>query len=92
MIENNEMLADRVLIEPITETVSAGGIIIPDSAKERPKLGKVILVGPGTKDVDMVLVPGQEVLFGQYAGIEIKEDGKNYLIMRQDDVFMKTKK
>ena len=80
-------LADRVLIKPAdAEAKTASGIIIPDSAKEKPLKGKVIAVGNGTKDEEMVLKEGDQVLYGKYAGTEIElEDGK-FLIMRQSDV------
>lgn len=80
-------LADRVLIEPApAETKTIGGIIIPDTAKEKPLQGKVIAVGTGTKDEEMVLKEGDEVLYGKYAGTEIEHEGNKYLIMRQSDV------
>ena len=80
-------LADRVLIEPApAETKTVGGIIIPDTAKEKPLRGKVVAVGAGTKDEEMVLKVGDEVLYGKYAGTEIEHEGNKYLIMRQSDV------
>lgn len=80
-------LADRVLIEPApAETKTVGGIIIPDTAKEKPLKGTVIAVGPGTKDEDMQLKEGDVVLYGKYAGTELDVDGEKYLIMRQSDV------
>lgn len=80
-------LADRVLINPTpAEEVTMAGIIIPDSAKEKPLKGTVIAVGNGTKDEEMVLKEGDEVLYGKYAGNEIEIDGEKYLIMRQSDV------
>lgn len=80
-------LADRVLIEPTSaEEVTVAGIIIPDSAKEKPLKGKVLAAGNGTKDEEMVLKEGDEVLYGKYAGTEIELDGNKYLIMRQSDV------
>ena len=80
-------LADRVLIEPApAETKTGGGIIIPDTAKEKPLQGKVVAVGAGTKDEEMVLKVGDEVLYGKYAGTEIEHEGNKYLIMRQSDV------
>ena len=80
-------LADRVLIEPTAaEEVTLGGIIIPDSAKEKPLRGKVLAVGNGTKDEDMVLKVGDEVLYGKYAGTEIEYEGTKYIMMRQSDV------
>ena len=80
-------LADRVLIEPApAETKTVGGIIIPDTAKEKPLQGTVIAVGGGTKDEEMVLKAGDTVLYGKYAGTELEHEGKKYLIMRQSDV------
>ncbi|MDE5652760.1 MAG: co-chaperone GroES [Muribaculaceae bacterium] len=85
---NIKPLFDRVLIEPTAaEEVTLGGIIIPDTAKEKPLKGKVIATGEGTKDEPMVLAVGQEVLFGKYAGTEIELEGTKYLMMRQSDVF-----
>lgn len=87
---NIQPLSDRVLIEPTAaEEVTASGIIIPDSAKEKPLRGKVLSVGQGTKDEEMILKPGDEVLFGKYAGSEIELEGKKYLMMRQSDVLAK---
>lgn len=80
-------LADRVLIEPTAaEEVTMSGIYIPDSAKEKPLKGKVVATGNGTKDEEMVLKAGDEVLYGKYAGTEIEHEGTKYLIMRQSDV------
>jgi chaperonin GroES len=80
-------LADRVLVKPAAaEEKTVGGIIIPDSAKEKPLKGEVIAVGNGTKDEEMVLKPGDKVLYGKYAGTEIELDGEQFLIMRQSDV------
>ena len=80
-------LADRVLVLPApAEEKTIGGIIIPDSAKEKPLKGKVIAIGNGTKDEEMVLKAGDHVLYGKYAGTEIELDGTKYLIMRQSDV------
>jgi chaperonin GroES len=80
-------LADRVLIKPAdAEEKTAGGIIIPDSAKEKPLKGEVIAVGKGTKDEEMVLKAGDQVLYGKYAGTEIEWNDAKYLIMRQSDV------
>ena len=84
---NIKPLADRVLIQPAAaEEKTSGGIIIPDSAKEKPLKGKVLAVGTGTKDEQMVLKAGDEVLYGKYAGTELELDGEKYLIMRQSDV------
>ena len=80
-------LADRVLVEPSeAETKTASGIIIPDSAKEKPQQGKVVAVGKGKKDHDMTVKVGDLVLYGKYSGSELKFDGKDYLIMREDDI------
>ncbi|MCQ2346891.1 MAG: co-chaperone GroES [Paludibacteraceae bacterium] len=80
-------LADRVLIRPTAaEEKTIGGIIIPDSAKEKPLRGEVIAVGQGTKDETMVLKAGNTVLYGKYAGTEIEIDNEKLLIMRQSDV------
>ena len=84
---NIKPLADRVLILPApVEEKTIGGIIIPDSAKEKPLKGEVIAVGTGTKDEEMILKPGDQVLYGKYAGTELDLDGTKYLIMRQSDV------
>ncbi len=80
-------LADRVLVKPAAaEEKTIGGIIIPDSAKEKPLKGEVIAVGHGTKDEEMHLKAGDTVLYGKYAGTELEFDGETYLIMRQSDV------
>ncbi len=80
-------LADRVLIEPAAaEEKTIGGIIIPDTAKEKPLQGKVVAVGRGTKDEEMILKAGDTVLYGKYAGTELEHEGNKYLIMRQSDV------
>jgi chaperonin GroES len=80
-------LEDRVLVEPqAAEGKTASGIIIPDSAKEKPQRGKVIAVGAGNKDVEMQVNVGDTVLYGKYAGTELSVDGKDYLIMRQSDI------
>lgn len=81
-------LADRVLIEPLAaETTTASGIIIPDSAKEKPQKGTVVAVGNGTKDEPMTVKVGDTVLYGKYAGTELKLNGTDYLIMRESDIF-----
>ncbi|HQH40293.1 MAG: co-chaperone GroES [Bacteroidales bacterium] len=80
-------LADRVLVEPQeAEQKTASGIIIPDTAKEKPQRGIVVAVGPGTKDEKMEVKAGDIVLYGKYAGTEISYNGKDYLIMRQSDI------
>lgn len=84
---NVKPLADRVLVKPAAaEEKTVGGIIIPDSAKEKPLKGEVIAVGNGTKDEEMVLKAGDQVLYGKYAGTEIEVEGDTYLIMRQSDI------
>lgn len=80
-------LADRVIIKPApAETKTVGGIIIPDTAKEKPLQGEVLAVGQGTKDEEMILKAGDQVLYGKYAGTEVEFDGEKLLIMRQSDV------
>ena len=80
-------LADRVLIEPAAaEEKTIGGIIIPDTANEKPLQGKVVATGNGTKDEEMVVKEGDTVLYGKYAGTELEKDGKKYLVMRQSDI------
>lgn len=80
-------LADRVLVEPVAaETKTASGIIIPDSAQEKPQKGTVVAVGAGTKENPVTLKVGDVVLYGKYSGTELKEGGKDYLIMRENDI------
>lgn len=80
-------LADRVLVEPMpAETQTSSGIIIPDTAKEKPQKGTVVAVGNGKKDQPLTVKVGDSVLYGKYAGTELKFDGKDYLIMREDDI------
>lgn len=84
---NIKPLADRVLILPApAEEKTIGGIIIPDTAKEKPLKGEVVAVGKGTKDEEMILKQGDQVLYGKYAGTEIEVEGVKYLMMRQSDV------
>ncbi len=84
---NIKPLADRVLICPTpAEEVTMSGIIIPDSAKEKPLKGEVLATGNGTKDEEMVAKKGDKVLYGKYAGTEIELEGVKYLIMRQSDI------
>ena len=84
---NIKPLADRVLIEPAeAETKTASGIIIPDNAKEKPQRGKVVAAGKGAKDEPITVKVGDTVLYGKYAGTELKLDGKDYLIMRESDI------
>ena len=81
-------LADRVLIEPApAEQKTASGIIIPDTAKEKPLKGKIVAAGNGKKDEPMTVKVGDEVLYGQYSGTEIKLDGNTYLIMKEYDIY-----
>ncbi|MDO5395722.1 MAG: co-chaperone GroES [Bacteroidales bacterium] len=87
---NVKPLADRVLIQPTpAEEVTVAGIIIPDSAKEKPLKGTVLAVGPGTKDEVMELKEGDVVLYGKYAGTEVEIEREKVLIMRQSDVLAK---
>ena len=80
-------LADRVLIEPKeAETKTAAGLYIPDTAKEKPLHGTIVAVGKGTKDEEMILKAGDEVLYGKYSGTELEYEGTKYLMMRQSDV------
>ncbi len=85
---NIKPLADRVVIEPLAaETKTASGIYIPDSAKEKPQQGKVVAVGKGTKDEPMTVKVNDTVLYGKYAGTELKLEGGDYIIMRESDIF-----
>ena len=87
MALNIKPLSDRVLIEPVAaETKTASGIYIPDTAKEKPQKGTVVAVGNGTKDHIMTVKIGDVVLYGKYAGTELKLEGSDYLIMREDDI------
>lgn len=80
-------LADRILVKPAAaEEKTIGGIIIPDSAKEKPLRGEVIAVGEGTKEEKMLLKEGDLILYGKYAGTELEFEGEKYLIMRQSDI------
>ena len=82
-------LKDRVLVEPMeAEEKTASGIIIPDSAKEKPQKGKVVALGDGKKDEPMTVKEGDTVIYGKYAGTELTIDGKDYLIMREDDILL----
>lgn len=81
-------LADRVLVEPAAaEEKTAGGIIIPDTAKEKPQKGKVVAVGTGKKDEPITVKVGDNVLYGKYSGTEITIEGNEYLIMRESDIY-----
>ena len=84
---NIKPLADRVLVEPaVAETTTISGIIMPDTAQEKPQKGIIIAVGNGTKDHDMTVKVGDNVLYGKYAGTELKLEGNDYLIMRESDL------
>lgn len=83
---NIQPLADRVLVLPAPAEEKVGGIIIPDTAKEKPLNGTIVTVGEGTKDEKMILKEGDNVLYGKYAGTELEYEGKKYLMMRQSDV------
>ena len=81
-------LADRVVVEAApAETKTAGGLIIPDTGKEKPQRGKVVVVGSGKKDEPMSVKVGDNILYGKYSGTEVQIDGKEYLIMRESDIF-----
>lgn len=85
---NIKPLADRVLVEPEqAEEKTAGGIIIPDTAKEKPQKGTIVACGQGKKDEPITVKPGDKVLYGKYSGTEINIDGKDYLIMRESDIY-----
>ncbi len=85
---NFKPLADRVLVEPTAaEEKTASGIIIPDTAKEKPQNGKIVAIGTGKKDEPFNVKIGDKVLYGKYSGTEIAIDGKDYLIMKEADIF-----
>ena len=92
MAINVKPLGDRVLVHPIEESeVKKGGIIIPDTAKEKPQEGEVVALGTGKLDdegkrIEFTVKKGDKVLISKYGGTEIKVDGENYLIMREDDI------
>ena len=80
-------LADRVLVEPAAaETTTASGIIIPDTAQEKPQKGSIVAVGSGKKDEPMTVKVGDTVLYGKYSGTELKLEGKDFIIMRESDI------
>lgn len=88
MSVNVKPLADRVLVEPAAaEEKTAGGIFIPDTAKEKPQKGTVVAVGNGKADEPMTVQVGDQVLYGKFAGTELNIEGKDYLIMRESDLF-----
>lgn len=81
-------LADRVVVQPAAaETMTKGGLIIPDTAKEKPQKGTIVAAGPGKKDEPVMVKVGDSVLYGKYSGTEITIDGQEYLIMRESDIF-----
>ena len=85
--KNITPLADRVLVQAAAaETKTASGIIIPDNVQEKPQKGKIIAVGPGTKENPVTLKIGDNILYGKYSGTELKHDGADYLIMRESDI------
>ena len=85
---NIKPLADRVLIEPAAaETKTSSGLYIPDTAKEKPQKGTVVAVGSGTKDNPITVAVGNQVLYGKYAGTELQHEGKDFLIMKESDIF-----
>jgi chaperonin GroES len=85
---NIRPLADRVLVEPAAaETTTASGIIIPDTAQEKPQKGKVVAVGTGKPDEPLTVKVGDDVLYGKYSGTELRLEGKEYLIMRESDIY-----
>ena len=85
---NIKPLADRIVVEPApAEQKTSGGIIIPDTAKEKPQKGTVLAVGPGKKDEPVTLKVGDVVLYGKYAGTEVHVDGKDLLIMKESDIY-----
>ncbi|WP_294914208.1 co-chaperone GroES [uncultured Prevotella sp.] len=83
---NIKPLADRVLVLPAQAEEKVGGIIIPDTAKEKPQHGTIVAAGNGTKDEEMILKEGDEILYGKYSGTELEVEGTKFLIMRQSDV------
>lgn len=86
---NVKPLKDRVLVEPaLAEEKTAGGIIIPDTAKEKPQKGVIVAAGQGKKDEPLTVKVGDTVLYGKYSGTEVVIEGKTYLIMREDDIYM----
>ena len=84
---NIKPLADRVLVEPAAaETKTSSGIIIPDTATEKPQKGKIVAVGPGTKENPVTVKVGDVVLYGKYSGTELNHEGNDYLIMKENDI------
>jgi len=98
MAMNLKPLADRVIIKPIVkEEVTKGGIVLPDTAKEKPQEGEIVAVGPGKlgedgKRIEMEVKKGDRVIYARYAGMEWKHDGEEYLILRESDILAKLNK
>ena len=85
---NFKLLADRVLVEPAAaEETTASGIIIPDTAKEKPQQGKIVAIGTGKKDEPINVKVGDQVLYGKYSGTEVTIEGNEYLIMKEADIY-----
>ena len=88
MVEQIKPLGDRVLVEPApAEERTSGGIIIPDTAQEKPQRGRVIATGEGKKDEPLTVRKGDSILYAKYVGTEFKFEGKDYLIMKESDIF-----
>ena len=98
MAMNLKPLADRVVVKPLVkEEVTKGGIVLPDTAKEKPQEGEVVAVGPGKlgedgKRIEMEVKKGDRVIYAKYAGLEWKHDGEEYLILRESDILAKLTK
>ncbi|MCJ7523471.1 MAG: co-chaperone GroES [Dehalococcoidia bacterium] len=95
---NLKPLADRVIVKPIVkEEITKGGIVLPDTAKEKPQEGEIVAVGPGKlgddgKRIEMEVTKGDRVIYAKYAGMEWKDKGQEYLILRESDILAKTGK